>query len=285
MVFAGAFLVIAVIHAIVTFIVFVVTLILKILARTKKDRRLKIAGNVFLVIWIVFVSPFVALIGYSGFHAVFAEVTLPDGETTKYVSRGDVSRMESYINDPDEEPLRALEELLDQKSDLVFYRDVNREGILDEGIKTANAEIVRIALEHGAVFDDPVRFRRRSYEKGSMDDLIGQWRVRSVSEGDVEILKMMFERNATTEIKTQMDCYSTAFGEAVWAILYNDEAVTDLELELIQIFIDHNAASDGKLIVWEDVPSNYGVDSDKVARDKNYRRLIDLIGRTHYRTS
>lgn len=278
MVFASAFLIVAVIYLIVTFILFVLMLILKIVAKVKKNKKINIAGNVFLVLWILSVLPLVAIGAYSAYQRTFVSVTLPNGEV-KNVWWQDVSEMDSYLENPDEESLRALEALLEKDGNLVFYRDINRYSLLDHGLKMGNAEIVRIALERGAIFDDPELYEHRAYVMSSMDDLLGERFVQSICEGDVEIVKMMFEKNASTEVKNPPPCYSNAFGKAVWVVLYNDETVTDTELELFQTFIDYGLSSDPALTVWEEVPSNYHVHYADVARDENYERLMEMIGK------
>lgn len=278
MVFASAFLIVAVIYLIITFLFFVLMLILKIVAKVKKNKKINIAGNVFLVLWILSVLPIIAISVYFAHEGAFATVTLPNGEE-KEILQQDVSEMKAYLKDPDEDSLRALEALLEKDGNLIYYRDVNRYSLLDHGLKMGNAEIVRIALEHGAIFDDPELYEHRSYVMSSMDDLLDKRFVQSICEGDVEIVKMMFEKNASTEVKKPPPCYSNAFGKAVWVVLYNDETVTDTELELIQTFIDYGLSSDPALTVWEEVPSNYAVHCADVARDENYRRLMKMIGK------
>lgn len=265
MVFASAFLIVAVIYLIITFLFFILMLILKIVARVKKNRKINIAGNVFLVLWILCFLPLVAIGAY------------------KEVWRQDVSAMNTYLDDPDEESLRALEELLEKNGNLIYYRDVNRYSLLDHGLQMGNAEVVRIALEHGAIFDDPELYEHRAYVMSSMHDFLDQRTGQSISEDDIEIVKMMFENNASMDLKMDIKkpppCYSNPFGKAVWIVLYNDETVTDTELEFIQTFINYGLSSDPELTVWEEIPSGYAVPYADVARDENYRRLMEMIGK------
>lgn len=279
MVFATIFIVLLIIHIFLVLTFFVLTAVLKNIGRKKENKKIKIAGNVFLVLGIIFAVPIVAMIIFFVFHASFTAITLSNGET-KYVRTRYISAMNSYIENPDASSLNALEKLLDKNSTLVFYHDVNRESILDYGLKMGNADIVRIALEHGAIFDNPERYDHMAYVANSMDCYLGNCIGRSITEDDIEIVEIMFENNASTELKKSSGYYSNVFGKAAWAVLYNDEAVTDTELEFIQIFVDNGLSSDTELLLMEEVPSNYYFSSEyhaNVARNSNYNKLMDII--------
>lgn len=283
MVFATIILVIFLIYILLMLTFFVLTVVFKIVGRKKENKKMKTAGTVFLVIGIIFALPIIALIIYFAFKGSFEKVTLPDGKT-KYVRTRDISAMSSYVGNPDENSLNALEKLLDKNSSLVFYHDINMESILDYGLERGNADIVRIALEHGAIFDNPVRYDFMAYIENSMDYYLEECIGRSITEDDIEIVEMMFENNVSTELEERLEhyYYPNMFGKAAWAVLYNDEAVTDIELEFIQIFVDKGLSPDRRLLLMEEVPSNYSFGSEynaNVARDSNYYQLMDIIGR------
>ena len=282
MVFASVFILLLIILAFLMLIFFVLATVFKIVGRKKGSRKLKIAGNVFLVLGILFAAPIIALIIYFAFNAAYEDVTLPDGET-KYVLAQHVSEMDSYVENPDEGSLEKLEKLLDKDSALVFYQDVNRYSIIDNGIKMGNADIVKIALAHGAIFDNPKRYDHMAYVSSSMDDYLCWCDARSITEDDIEILELMFENHASTEIKTNGMLYSNVFGMAVWTVLYNiDDAVTDTELEFIQIFIDNGLSTDEDLrLANEKIPGYDFSDNyhDRIVKDGNYDRLMDIIGK------
>lgn len=282
---AGTFIVLLILSIVLTLSFFILAVVFKIVGKKKENRKMKIAGNVFLVLGILFAVPLLALIIYFVFNANFSEVTLPDGKT-EYVAEQDIRAMNSYIKNPDENSLNALEKLLDKNSALVFYHDINRRSILDYGLRKGNADIVRIALEHGAIFDNPIRYEHMAYVENSMEDYLVSCVRRPITEDDLEIVEMMFEKNASTELEKdhQRRCgyCSNMFGEAVWAVLYNDESVTDTELEFLQVFMDHGLSSDSTLLLIEELPVGYGVSSDyhdDVTRDSNYDRLMEIIGK------
>lgn len=224
--------------------------------------------------------PIIALIIYISFHVIFATVTLPNGET-KHVRRRYLSKMDSYLENPDENSLNALERLLDKDSNLVFYHDINRESILDDGLEMGNADIVGTALEHGAIFDNSERYANVRYAN-SMDCYLEGCSGRMITIDDVEIVKIMFGNNVSTEMKNSPNYYSNMFGKAVWAALYNDEAVTDIELEWIQIFVDNGLSSDTELLLIEELPANYHFGPEyhaSVVKDSNYYQFMDIIGK------
>lgn len=283
MVIATIFSIILIIHIVLMLIFFILALVLKIVGSKKESKKMKNAGTVFLVLGIVFALPVIALIIYVSFHTTFTAVTLPDGET-KYVRTRSISKMDSYLNNPDENSLNALDKLLDKNSSLVFYHDINRESILDDGLEMGNADIVRMALEHGAIFDNPERYDYKAYEKNSMDSYLGYCIERSITEEDIEIVEIMFENNVSTELEIELGnyYYSNMLGKAVWAVLYNDEAVTDIELDFIQTFIDNGLSPNKEFLLMEEVPSNYSFPPEynaNVTRNGNYYKLMDFIGR------
>ena len=247
----------------------VLTLIFKIVGRKKESKKLKIVGNVFLVLVIIFTLPVIAITIYQKFNENFRKLTFPDGKR-KYVRTWQIEEMYSYIKEPDENSLSALEKFLDENPGLVFYYDYSHEGILDKGLNAGNLKIVKIALEHGAIFDNPKKYNK------SMDSYLGSCLSREITEDDIEILKILFENNVSTELKLEGNTrhYSNVFGQAVYAVLYNDKAVTDLELEFIQIFIDNGFSSDREF-----VPKEKDSESPLKVKNINYKRLMEIIGK------
>lgn len=284
MVFATAFVVIFIIHISTMTLFFSLAIVLKIVGKLKDSKKLKKAGTVFLVLGILLAAPIIAFVLYFAFQSIFWMVTHPDGDT-EYVRSRDVSAMWSYAENPDPDSIKALEELLDKDSRLVFWHDSNRYSVLDIGLQVGSADVVRVALEHGAIFDNPERYDHMAYVSTSMDYYLNICVERSITEDDVKIAEMMFENNASTELKRPRDYFSNVFGKAVWAVLYNDDAVTDTELEFIRVFIDNGYSSDTDFLLLEDVPSNnhftqqYYDNANSIAGTYNYDRLLAIIGK------
>ena len=118
-----------------------------------------------------------------------------------------------------------------------------------------------------------------------MQEFLGRLISRKVTEDDIEILNLMFEKGARSEYKYEGgadrgNLYSNALGQAAFSVLYNDERVTDLELELLRIIESHGIKSDPELILYEDIPSNIFVSCENngyVVRDDNYRELLEIV--------
>ncbi len=106
---------------------------------------------------------------------------------------------------------------------------------------------------------------------------------RDVADGDIKILKMMFEKKTSTKESGGNEFISNIFGQAVWSVLYNDEYVTEKELEYLQVYIDNGISSDPKLVLLEEMPEEdkpYNlVNSQYVEKDENYYKLMKMIGR------
>lgn len=284
MAFAGMFigiilLVILAIVIIVAIIFGITAIILKIIGKVKDNKKLKVTGNVFLVLSIVNIAPIIIFAGYLTYKSMFAEVILPDGKT-KNVSSKTAFRIIDLAHDGSDEAIAEIEKLLDKKPNLVYFHDNNRESILDVGLENGNAELVRTAIEHGAVIDDPERYEYRAYDKTSMEEYLENMIGREFTRDDIEIITLLFENNADTSYKLRIHYYSNPFGMAVWGVLYNDGIVTDDELEFMQVIIDNGITHDSELILMEDLSSNYHFSDEyhsNMKKDDNYYLLVELI--------
>ena len=270
MVFAGLFLIIIIVYLFLTGLYYILALVLKLVGKHKDNDKLRKAGTVFLVLGIVFTMPLLLGGGYLAVRSSFWEVTLPDGKTA-YVSSKTVGEMQRYAEYPDDAALDALDVLLTRHQELVYYHDNNRAGLLDWGIEAGNAELVQLALAHGALPDNPERYGHMSYVSGSLDSFLDVCNGRSVTEDDIAIARMLFGKNAVRTVKNQGGAYSNLYGKAVWAVLYNDQAVTDTELALLQLFAEQGISSDPEL----DCSS---LSDNPAARDANYDKLMRTIG-------
>lgn len=256
--------------------------ILKTIGKIKDSRPMRIAGNVFLVLGIINAIPVVLIIGSIIFDSFFTKVSLPDGKEA-YVSLKDISIMQELAVTDSDDAMDELDELLSESPNLVYYLDANVESVLDYGLENGNSEVVEIALNNGAIYDDPQRYDRMAYVHNSMDYYLDELISREITEDDVRIIELMFENGASTNYKnSHYSVYSNLFGKAVWAVLYNDEAVTDTEIEFIQVFINNDLKSDNGLLLYEEKPNNVIFSSEyhaDVLRDDNYNRIMTILGR------
>lgn len=269
---------------------FTVAVILKIIGKAKDSKKTKRAGTVFIVLGSIFAVPLVLIGGYVCFVTAFVKVNLPNGGTT-YELAANYNKVFTCARNGDDESLEELEKLLKRHPNLVYIRDNNLDSILEYGIHNGNSRMVRLALDYGAKFDDPVIYDHMAYEKTSMEDYINRLSERQITQDDVEIIGMMFEENASTNLYSPHGLppyYSNIFGKAVWTVLYNDGEngleVTDTELEFIQVFIDNGEDSDYNLMFVEDVPDNYLFPDSyygPMKRDENYNELVRIAALVH----
>ena len=286
MAFAGMFLLV------IFFIIFVVLIIvaiafgitaivLKIVGKVKDNRKIKTTGNVFLTLSIISITPIVLFTGYLKFNYTFATIHLPNGGI-RYASNKTAFGIIDLAYDGSDEAIAEIEKLLDKNPNLVYFHDNNRMSILDVGLENGNAKLVRTAIEHGAVIDNPERYERMAHVETSMEEYLKNMIWRDFTRDDIEIITLLFENGADTSYKfrNKVDYYSNPFGMAVWGILYNDGVVTNDELEFMQVIIDNGVTHDNELILMEDLSSNYYFSDEycsNVRKDDNYYLLMEMI--------
>ena len=284
MVFGAIFIVILLTVLGIVGMCLVIGIICKIVGKIKDSKGARIAGTVFLIIALVLIAPVIALFAYGYFKTAFVEVNMPDGSTERvYVKTVNRFRdnLIGYIDTGDEEYFENLESMIDDDEALLYYRDNNYRSILEYGLDAGNAEIVEYALDRGSEVDSKERFEIMAYVECTWDEYLDMVATRPVTEGDVRIAQMLFDENSDTSFDTGVPYYSNIFGKATWAVLYNDDTVTDTEIEFLQVFIDNGWDSDPCVMPVYDAPSNYyfGPETHQdVARDDNYYYVFDIAG-------
>lgn len=284
MVFGAIFIVILLTVLGIVGMCLVIGIICKIVGKIKDSKGARIAGTVFLIIALVLIAPVIALFAYGYFKTAFVEVNMPDGSTERvYVKTVNRFRdnLIGYIDTGDEEYFENLESMIDDDEALLYYRDNNYRSILEYGLDAGNAEIVEYALDRGSEVDSKERFEIMAYVECTWDEYLDMVATRPVTEGDVRIAQMLFDENSDTSFDTGVPYYSNIFGKATWAVLYNDDTVTDTEIEFLQVFIDNGWDSDPCLMLVYNAPSNYyfGPEThEDVARDDNYYYVLDVAG-------
>ena len=285
MIFGALFIVILVTIICIVGVCLLIGIICKIVGKVKDIKGARIAGTVFFIIALVVIVPVIALFAWGYFKTAFTEVHMPDGSTEKVYYKT-VNRFRDnligYIDTGDEEFFTNLGSMIDDDEALLYYRDNNHRSILEYGMDAGNAELVEFALERGSEVDSPERFEYMAYVECTWDEYLDMVAARPVTEGDVRIAQMLFDADAETEFDTGVPYYSNVFGKAAWAILYNDDTVTDTEMEFLQVIIDNGFDHDACLMPVYDAPSNYyfGPETHQdVARDDNYYEVWELAGK------
>lgn len=256
-----------------------VGVILSSVGKRKSRRVMKIVGRVLWIIGLAMEVPVIILIGLCFFKLNNRSITLPSGGTT-WVAVSDVDKMWELV-EADGADINELMKLLDENPNLIYYRDANRQNLIDFGLANGNYAVVQLALERGLIFDDPDRYEHTSYVGNSMEEYLEKAIEREITEDDVEIVKLMFSSGVSMECSARDDyVYSNLFGMAVWAVLYNDKYVTDTELDFLHIFIDNGYDSDNGLLLYEEKPSNLSFGKiANVVKNENYATVMRLIGR------
>ena len=282
MAFAGmfiglVFLVIFVLLIIAAIAFGITAIVLKIVGKVKDNRKIKTTGNVFLTLSIISITPIVLFTGYLKFNYTFATIHLPNGGI-RYASNKTAFGIIDLAYDGSDEAIAEIEKLLDKNPNLVYFHDNNRMSILDVGLENGNAKLVRTAIEHGAVIDNPERYERMAHVETSMEEYLKNMRKRDFTRDDIEIITLLFENGADTSYKfrNKVDLYSNPFGMAIWSVLYNDSVVTDDELEFIQVIIDNGITHDNELVLREELRT-YDDNPHYVKKDDNYYLLMEII--------
>lgn len=160
-----------------------------------------------------------------------------------------ISKYEKYLENDDVEGMR---ELFEKHPEMIYYYDVNRVTLLDYGMYNLNVELMQIAIENGAVFDDPLTYEhlvfhnsfhsflsRLGYPKGKGEDP-----VRGVTtEAMLETVAFMIENGASLEYGNVSETghvrdYSNFYEQAT-AWVKEDGTVSDLDEQLL-VLIEEN---------------------------------------------
>ena len=259
--------------AIMMILILITAFILKFVGKRKQSRRMRIVGNILLVIGFVLAIPVVFVIGNIVYKSKYEEVYMPDGKTA-HVSKKYIEKMNEIIFMNDED-MDALVELLDEEPKLIYYLDDNLKGILEYGLENGDYELVEIAIEHGAIFDNPNRYDHMAYEDNSMDFYLSSIFERTLTSEDIDIITLMFDSNVSMDYSMRYNSrYSNLYGKAVWLVLNNDEYVTETEIEFIHKFIENGFSEDDKLNLYDENSES----NRAVVKDDNYYLLMKMIG-------
>ena len=145
--------------------IFVVAFILLIIATVLLIKKHKTAA---IVLYIIGAIPGVLAVAgiiwlaVSQSHPQFQDY---NGNTVT-LNMSDVNKMKQCIVRHD---MTGLADLLDKKPELIYYLDQNQTSLLEYGLSNCDLEIMQIAVDHGARFDDENAFGKLIY-RCSLDD-------------------------------------------------------------------------------------------------------------------
>ena len=82
-----------------------------------------------------------------------------DGEVKIYPSW--IAKYEKCLDEGDNDGMRKL---IEKHPEMIYYYDVNRVTLLDYGMYNLDVELMQIAIDNGAIFDDPLTYDHLLFE-------------------------------------------------------------------------------------------------------------------------
>ena len=209
------------------------------------------------------------------------KVNTPGGSA--HVSADTADRALDLAEDNSPEAAAELKKILDKDPDLIYYKVLGR-SVAGNALEYGNFEAVTIVTEHG--FDWT---KEDFFTDGSLVFFLRKACERKITEDDVKIMDLLFERGADTALVKKTEGYSGLFGMTAWTVLYNreyDYKISDAELGLIKSVASHAEASDPYFRFAGEEPypkvkdALYTTDAPgPVEEDQNYKDLLRLLGR------
>lgn len=99
--------------------------------------------------------------------AVLLYIFIPKPETIE-TRDGDAIIYPSWISEYEEclemSDYNGMRKLIEKHPEMVYYYDVNRVTLLDYGMYNMDVELMQIAIDNGAIFDDPLTYEHLIYE-------------------------------------------------------------------------------------------------------------------------
>ena len=208
MAFAGMFIAaIFIVIAIIVFTIALIELIVGIVLMCKKKKVPAIILFVLAAIPVIITVISVSVYMYKQNHPQFETY---DGGTVTLNMR-DVNKMMDLLRAKD---MDGLDKLLDKHPDLIYYQDINRRTLLEFGVESCSVEVMEIAYDHGARFDEPTVFDGLIYDYSleafadenywnflySYNDEFEPWLIKGETTDEViDALKFAVEHGAKTD--------------------------------------------------------------------------------------
>lgn len=102
--------------------------------------------------------------------AILLYIFIPRPEIIE-IPNGEVKVKKSMIEDYkvclDNRDLEGLKDLLDEQPALVFYRDANRVTLIDYGMYNTDVEMMQLAWDYGATFDNPITYDHLMFDNSA----------------------------------------------------------------------------------------------------------------------
>lgn len=248
----------------------------------KKDSKVRKRIGTALIVTGMLVAGFNLTLAVLGRTALeIRDVKTPGGSA--HVSADTADRALDLAEDNSPEAAAELKKILDKDPDLIYYKVLGR-SVAGNALEYGNFEAVTIVTEHG--FDWT---KEDFFTDGSLVFFLRKACERKITEDDVKIMDLLFERGADTALVKKTEGYSGLFGMTAWTVLYNreyDYKISDAELGLIKSVASHAEASDPYFRFAGEEPypkvkdALYTIDAPgPVEEDSNYKELLRMLGR------
>ena len=171
-------------------------------------------------------------------------VETPNGKARLYPSW--ISQYEKYLDTNDTE---GMGKLIEKHPEMIYYYDSNRVTLLDYGMYNLNIELMKIAIDHGAVFDDPLTYDHlifdNSFHSFFQELDYPAWKKEVTHEKGVttdemiETVTYMIEHGASLEYENSTDYGYHNFYEQAADWVMEDGTMSRKDRQLLQL-IENN---------------------------------------------
>jgi hypothetical protein len=198
---AGAF--IAILGAIVGLglIYFIIGLILLFKKKKKAARVFMILGGVNIIGVIIFVAYLIM--------PKSKEIKTPNG-----YAEIKPSWQRQYKNCLDNHDVDSLRKLVNKHPELIYFYDNNNVMLLDYGLYNCDIDIMQIALDNGAVFDEPLRYDKMTFYS-SLDSFFSELDYPSWKRDESELT---IEGNTTDKMLKALEFAINNGAEVSWDV-------------------------------------------------------------------
>lgn len=167
-------------------------------------------------------------------------IETPTGEVK--IRQSKINAYKEYLS---ERNLDGMRELLDEYPEIVYYQDVNRVTLLDYGMYHTDIEMMKLAMEYGAVFDDPLTYEHLTFAN-SFDSFFqrldypnqgdeGFHKQGVVTEDILETVEFMIEHGADLEYDGISNQIYDNFYEEASDWVSEDYVMDELDSRLLEL--------------------------------------------------
>lgn len=228
---AGIFLMILATVAISALVLFIVGITVR-----KKHKRISNVLFVFSIINTLIIA------------CVFLFMLMPKSEMVE-TKEGRVKLKAGWIleykNYLESNNIEGMSELITKHPEMIYYYDVNRVTLLDYGMYNLNVGFMEIAIENGAVFDDPLTYDHLVFEN-SADSFflrLGYPKkegkvvcVAGVTTDDMlETVEFMINNGAALRYEQAHDYEYQNFYEDAYAWVTSDGSISNKDTQLLEL--------------------------------------------------